>query len=66
MMTLERPMSGGCRCGAVRFAATYLARASICYCRMCQKAFDGIGDALVILPDHDITQWRAQRGPECA
>ncbi len=31
---------GGCQCGAVRFEATgTLGRASICHCRMCQKAF---------------------------
>jgi len=31
--------SGGCQCGAVRFRAERLGRASICHCRMCQKAF---------------------------
>lgn len=33
--------SGGCQCGAVRFHAERLGRASICHCRMCQKAFGG-------------------------
>ena len=33
--------SGGCQCGAVRFQAASLGRASICHCRMCQKAFGG-------------------------
>jgi hypothetical protein len=40
-------MSGGCQCGAVRFAVQELGRASICHCRMCQKAFGSIGGALV-------------------
>lgn len=31
--------SGGCQCGAVRFTAQRLGRASLCHCRMCQKAF---------------------------
>jgi hypothetical protein len=32
--------SGGCQCGAVRFHVTgMLDDASICHCRMCQKAF---------------------------
>lgn len=32
-------ISGGCQCGAVRFRVERLGRASICHCRMCQKAF---------------------------
>lgn len=32
--------TGGCQCGAVRFRITgRLGEASICHCRMCQKAF---------------------------
>jgi len=35
-------MTGGCQCGAVRFAVTApLGTASICHCRMCQKAVGG-------------------------
>jgi len=33
------PRSGGCQCGAVRYTVARLGRASICHCRMCQKAF---------------------------
>jgi hypothetical protein len=40
-------LSGGCQCGAVRFSATSLGRASICHCRMCQKAFGNICGPLV-------------------
>lgn len=38
--TLEPQHSGGCQCGAVRFHIKgALGQASICHCRMCQKAF---------------------------
>jgi hypothetical protein len=41
------PFSGGCQCGAVRFRVARLGRASICHCRMCQKAFGGLYGPLV-------------------
>lgn len=41
------PLTGGCQCGAVRFACDHLGRASICHCRMCQKAFGGYFGPLV-------------------
>jgi hypothetical protein len=40
-------LSGGCQCGAVRFRVQSLGRASLCHCRMCQKAFGGVGGLLV-------------------
>jgi hypothetical protein len=39
-------VTGGCQCGAVRFRAR-LGRATICHCRMCQKAFGGFFGPLV-------------------
>lgn len=41
------PLTGGCQCGAVRFRAESLGRASICHCRMCQKAFGSFFGPLV-------------------
>lgn len=46
-MTTPSPITGGCQCGAVRFACDRLGRASICHCRMCQKAFGGYFGPLV-------------------
>ena len=40
--------SGGCQCGAVRFRVEgELGDASVCHCRMCQKAFGGFYAPLV-------------------
>jgi hypothetical protein len=41
------PYSGGCQCGAVRFRVASLGRATICHCRMCQKAFGAFYGPLV-------------------
>lgn len=43
-----KPLSGGCQCGAIRYRITgHMGDASICHCRMCQKAFGSWGAALV-------------------
>ncbi|MEM7742598.1 MAG: GFA family protein [Pseudomonadota bacterium] len=39
-------VTGGCQCGAIRYRATSLGRASICHCRMCQRA---VGNAMTPL-----------------
>jgi hypothetical protein len=45
---MSAPITGGCQCGAVRFAVDEpLGRASICHCRMCQKATGGFFGAFV-------------------
>ena len=42
---------GGCQCGAVRYRAEApRGRASVCYCRMCQKASGGPFMAFVRFP----------------
>ena len=43
----EKPITGGCQCGAIRYSAESLGRASICHCRMCQKAFGSFFGPLV-------------------
>lgn len=44
---MAETFTGGCQCGAVRFAVTRLGRTSMCHCRMCQKAFASIGGLFV-------------------
>ena len=44
---MSGPLTGGCQCGAVRFRLAGLGRASICHCRMCQKAFGSFFGPLV-------------------
>jgi len=44
---MSAPYTGGCQCGAVRFRAESVGRASICHCRMCQKAFGAFYGPLV-------------------
>ena len=68
----ERQLTGGCQCGAVRFAITgKLGRASICHCRMCQKAFGNVFGPLVTAhgltwtrgaPKHFRSSNKVQRG----
>ncbi len=45
-MSIE--VTGGCQCGAVRYAATLATdEAYWCHCRMCQRAVGGVAAALV-------------------
>lgn len=42
MLSPELPLTGGCQCGAVRFACDApLENVHVCHCRMCQKAVGG-------------------------
>ena len=51
--------TGGCQCGAVRFAVEGpLGRASICHCRMCQKAFGALFAPLAGVGLADLTWTR--------
>ncbi|WP_297507172.1 GFA family protein [uncultured Caulobacter sp.] len=60
-------LSGGCQCGAVRFRVegqppkSGVGRASICWCRMCQKAFAGPFGALVTVEVGQLTWTRGER-----
>ncbi|KZM47817.1 GFA family protein [Labrenzia sp. OB1] len=54
--------TGGCQCGAVRFRVSgTLGKASICHCRMCQKAFGGFYAPLVsVARETDLVWTRAE------
>jgi hypothetical protein len=49
-------LTGGCQCGAVRFRIERVGRATICHCRMCQKAFGSFFGPFVTA--HDLTWTR--------
>ena len=50
--------TGGCQCGAVRYALYAVPEASVCHCRMCQKATGGPFAALAKFAKADITWTR--------
>lgn len=61
----ERPpfpvMTGGCQCGAVRYALhSEPTHASICHCRMCQKAFGNYFAPLTGVPRADLVWTKGQ------
>jgi hypothetical protein len=53
-------MTGGCQCGAVRYALFAKPEASLCHCRMCQKAVGGPFAALAKVAKADIAWTRGQ------
>ena len=48
---MSEALTGGCQCGAIRFAVSSVSGASICHCRMCQKAYGGLFAPLVTAKD---------------
>lgn len=53
--------TGGCQCGAIRFRVEgALGTASICHCRMCQKAFGGFYAPLVAIERPQLTWTRGE------
>jgi hypothetical protein len=56
------PFTGGCQCGAVRFRIDApLRHASLCHCRMCQKATGGLFGPYANFPAAALTWTRGQR-----
>jgi hypothetical protein len=57
MQRIERQVSGGCQCGAVRYrSSAVMDNAHLCHCRMCQKAVGNLFAALVAVP-RDAFEW---------
>lgn len=46
-------MTGGCQCGAIRYALYATPESTVCHCRMCQKATGGLFAALSKVPMSD-------------
>jgi len=52
--------TGGCQCGAVRYALHAAPEGSVCHCRMCQKATGGFFAALAKVDKSDLTWTRGK------
>jgi hypothetical protein len=56
------PFTGGCQCGAVRFRIDVAPRqASLCHCRMCQKATGGLFGPYASFPTAALSWTRGRR-----
>jgi hypothetical protein len=58
--TRQPVATGGCQCGAVRYALYAAPEGSVCHCRMCQKAVGGPFAALAKLTKADLAWTRGQ------
>jgi hypothetical protein len=55
-------MTGGCQCGALRYALYRTPVSTVCHCRMCQKATGGIFAALAKVALADFAWTRGAPG----
>jgi hypothetical protein len=60
MYKTEPTMTGGCQCGAVRYALFAIPESTVCHCRMCQKAVGGPFAAFSKLPTVHFTWTRGE------
>jgi hypothetical protein len=61
MIMVSGTQTGGCQCGAVRFRIEgKMDDASVCHCRMCQKAFGSFYAPLVSVRDAQLTWTRGE------
>lgn len=58
---MSEPLTGGCQCGAIRFRVDGAVRhASICHCRMCQKATGGLFGAFAAVRNTELVWTRGE------
>jgi len=62
MAERQAVMTGGCQCGAVRYALYAMPESSVCHCRMCQKAVGGLFAAFSGVKVVDFAWTRGQPG----
>ena len=56
-----QPLTGGCQCGAVRYAVADAGEnAFLCHCRMCQKAMGNLFSAMIAVPPQSVTWTRGK------
>jgi hypothetical protein len=53
-------LTGGCQCGAVRYAVSEMPVGTLCHCRMCQKAVGGPFTALAAVDVAALTWTRGE------
>ncbi|HET6306758.1 MAG TPA: GFA family protein [Rhodopila sp.] len=60
MYKTQPTMTGGCQCGAVRYALFAQPESTVCHCRMCQKAVGGPFAALAKVAVGDFVWTRGE------
>ena len=48
------PITGGCQCGAVRYALSAEPKSTFCHCRMCQRAMGNVFAALSMVKKDEV------------
>ena len=60
MTEVTPEFTGGCQCGAVRYALSATPRSTVCHCRMCQRAVGNLFAALAQVRTSEIAWTRGE------